>query len=151
MHVEGNREQPAGLPRQQARGPQGSPRGGSSCCSSGPAHGLLGLGPPGSLVEQVLAQASAPPQPRSTAGRASGDLAQLWPWEQIDQGALKQLSVCHRAKPGNGVGGWAWLKSWQVEQREQCWECKHLCKCCICTAGRGGTRCIQWCPHHPPA
>lgn len=50
-------------------------------------------------AEQVLAPAP-PPQQKSKAVRASGDLAQPWPWERIDQGALKQPSVCHSAKPG---------------------------------------------------
>ena len=61
---------------------------------------LLAPTPSGLLGEQVLALASSPPQQSSVAGGLLGDLVQLWPWEQIDQGALKQLSVCRPAKPG---------------------------------------------------
>lgn len=70
------------------------------CCCWSLAPGPLASRPPGLLVEQVLVLASSPPQQRSRAGGLLGDLGQLWPWEQIDQGALKQLSVCHPAKPG---------------------------------------------------
>lgn len=50
----------------------------------------------------MLAPASFPPQQRSTAGRAFGGPGAAVALGTIVQGALKQLSVCHPTKPGEG-------------------------------------------------
>lgn len=115
------------------------------CCSWGSAPGPLAHRPSGSLVKQVLSWPPPLLHRGTQQGGLLGDLVQLWPWERIDQGALRQLSVCHPAKPGNGREHGPDPDRWK---RGQCWEAgeenlaagQGLClgKCLVPTPAREG-------------
>lgn len=99
-------------------------------------------------MEQVLALLAS--QQRSRAGGLRGDPVQQQPWGQTDQGALKQPSLCHPAKPGNrrepGSDPDRWHGGGSAGKLSVRASCSRGLNLCMSRAEQGGVRYGHYCP-----